>query len=117
MKLLDSTMSEKPLIFATFVFACVALGLLAGSLGSDYWVVASVHREANEKSEGWVNFGLFKVSGHCFTFLIGKLGGKLKIIIAEVIVFRYYFSNTIVWENEACSKIAYMYSLICLKVV
>ena len=54
-------MNEKALIFMTFVLTCAALALLAGSLGSDYWVVARAHRDSNVKSEGTVNFGLFKV--------------------------------------------------------
>ncbi len=55
-------MNEKTTIFVTFVTSCVCLALLAGSLGSDHWLVAKVHRESNVKSEGIVNFGLFKVN-------------------------------------------------------
>ncbi len=55
-------MKEKWAIFLTFVFSCLAIGLLIGCLASDHWVEANARRESNVKSEGRVNFGLFKVS-------------------------------------------------------
>ena len=50
---------QRSIIFLTFLTACLALALLAGSLGTQYWVVASAERESNNKS-GFIHFGLFE---------------------------------------------------------
>ena len=51
--------SERVIVFGTFLMSCAAIALLAGSLGSHHWVVASAKREQSEKSVGKINFGLF----------------------------------------------------------
>jgi hypothetical protein len=53
-------LNEKALIFLTFLFTCGALALLIGSLVTEYWVTAKAVRASNLKSEGHINFGLFK---------------------------------------------------------
>lgn len=45
----------------TFFGSCLALSLLAASLGTNHWITASCKRTENaEKSNGTVNFGLFE---------------------------------------------------------
>lgn len=51
--------SDRVVVFVTFLVSCAAIALLAGSLGSQHWVVSTAHRQSNEKSEGRINFGLF----------------------------------------------------------
>lgn len=51
---------EKVFVFFTFLLSCVAIALLAISLGTQHWVVASAVRTTNEKSSGTINFGLFR---------------------------------------------------------
>lgn len=53
-------MSERFAIFLTFFTSCLALGMLAGSLGSQHWVVSTATRDTNGKSSGHINFGLFR---------------------------------------------------------
>jgi len=52
-------LKERSIIFFTFLVTCLALGLLAGGMGTQYWVVSRAERPANNKSEGFVHFGLF----------------------------------------------------------
>jgi len=52
---------RRALIFVTFFGSCLALSLLAASLGTNHWVTASCKRTENaEKSNGTVNMGLFQ---------------------------------------------------------
>ena len=52
---------RRALIFVTFFGSCLALSLLAASLGTNHWVTAACKRTENaEKSNGTVNFGLFE---------------------------------------------------------
>lgn len=51
--------AERIIIYGTFLVSCLAIALLAGSLGSQHWVVSSATRESNAKSKGRINFGLF----------------------------------------------------------
>ena len=51
---------EKSIIFMTFLVACLGIALLAGGLGTKYWVVAVAARETNNKSHGFIHFGLFE---------------------------------------------------------
>lgn len=49
------------MIFITFFGNCLAISLLAASLGTKYWITAQCKRLENaEKSDGNVNFGLFE---------------------------------------------------------
>ena len=54
------SLRQRSVIFATFLVACCGLGLLAGGLGTSYWVVAQAEIETNVKSSGFIHFGLFK---------------------------------------------------------
>jgi hypothetical protein len=54
------TFRERSVIFLTFLLACLGLGLLAGGLGTRYWVVAQAERESYNKSSGFIHFGLFE---------------------------------------------------------
>ena len=54
------SLRQRSVIFATFLVACCGLGLLAGGLGTRYWVVAQAEIENNNKSSGFINFGLFE---------------------------------------------------------
>ncbi len=51
--------SERVVVFGTFLLSCAGIALLSGSLGSHHWVVSTAHRESNSKSVGNINFGLF----------------------------------------------------------
>ena len=53
-------LKERSIIFFTFLVTCLALGLLAGGMGTQYWGVSRAERPANNKSEGFVHFGLFE---------------------------------------------------------
>ena len=49
------------MIFITFFGNCLAISLLAASLGTKYWITAQCKRLENaEKSDGNVNMGLFE---------------------------------------------------------
>ena len=66
---------KRPLFFTTFVLAVGAVAFLSGSLGTDYWIVATPIRKVDAatmggaknvtdgdldtKFRGHVNFGLF----------------------------------------------------------
>ena len=54
------SLKERSVIFFTFLLACLGLALLAGGLGTRYWVVAQAYRESNNKSAGFIHFGLFE---------------------------------------------------------
>ena len=54
------SLRQRSVIFATFLVACCGLGLLAGGLGTRYWVVAQAEREVSNKSYGFIHFGLFE---------------------------------------------------------
>jgi len=53
---------KRSLIFMTFFGSCLAISLLAASLGTRVWVTADCKRTTNAsaKSNGTVNFGLFE---------------------------------------------------------
>ena len=51
---------QRSVIFLTFLLALLALALLAGGLGTQYWVVAQAEIQANNKSTGFIHFGLFE---------------------------------------------------------
>ena len=51
---------EKILIFFTFLFTSLAQALLNGSHVSQNWIVSGAKRPTNSKSEGTINFGLFR---------------------------------------------------------
>ena len=53
-------LKERSIIFFTFLVTCLALALLSGGMGTQYWVVSRAVRTANNKSEGFVHFGLFE---------------------------------------------------------
>jgi len=54
------SLRQRSVIFCTFLLACLGLALLAGGLGTRYWIVAQAEREANNKSAGFIHFGLFQ---------------------------------------------------------
>lgn len=54
------SLRERSLIFFTFLLACLGLALLAGGLGTRYWIVAQAERPSNNKSSGFIHFGLFE---------------------------------------------------------
>ena len=54
------SLRQRSVIFATFLVACCGLGLLAGGLGTSYWVVAQAEIENRGNSSGFIHFGLFK---------------------------------------------------------
>jgi len=54
------SLRQRSVIFCTFLLACLGLALLAGSLGTRYWIVAQAEIESNNKSTGFIHFGLFK---------------------------------------------------------
>ena len=54
------SLRQRSVIFATFLVACCGLGLLAGGLGTRYWVVAQAEKETSDKSSGFIHFGLFE---------------------------------------------------------
>jgi hypothetical protein len=51
---------QRSVIFFTFLLCCLALALLAGGLGTRYWIVAEAERASNNKSSGFIHFGLFE---------------------------------------------------------
>jgi len=55
---------KRCLIFVTFFGSCLAIALLAASLGTKYWVQATCYRNSTQesriKSNGTVHFGLFE---------------------------------------------------------
>jgi len=56
---------KRSLIFVTFFGSCLAIALLAASLGTKHWVSANCKRTENpEKSNGTVHFGLFYYQAH-----------------------------------------------------
>jgi len=57
---------KRSLIFVTFFVSCLAISLLAASLGTEHWVEAECRRDGDfsDKSNGTVNFGLFHGSRH-----------------------------------------------------
>jgi len=54
------SLRQRSVIFCTFLLACLGLALLAGGLGTRYWIVAQAERESNNKSTGFIHFGLFE---------------------------------------------------------
>ena len=54
------SLRQRSVIFCTFLLACLGLALLAGGLGTRYWIVAQAERESNNKSAGFIHFGLFE---------------------------------------------------------
>jgi len=52
-------LKERSVVFLTFLVTCLSLAFLAGGMGTQYWVVSTAVRPANNKSEGFVHFGLF----------------------------------------------------------
>jgi len=52
------SLRQRSVIFCTFLLACLGLALLAGGLGTPYWIVAQAEIESNNKSTGFINFGL-----------------------------------------------------------
>ena len=58
------SLRQRSVIFATFLVACCGLGLLAGGLGTRYWVVAQAEKESSNKSSGFIHFGLFEGTKH-----------------------------------------------------
>ena len=54
------SLRQRSVIFFTFLLACLALALLAGGLGTRYWIVAQAVRQSNTNSSGFIHFGLFE---------------------------------------------------------
>ena len=54
------SLRQRSVIFATFLVAFCGLGLLAGGLGTRYWVVAQAEKETSDKASGFIHFGLFE---------------------------------------------------------
>jgi len=54
------SLRQRSVIFCTFLLACLGLALLAGGLGTRYWIVAQAERESNNKSTGFIHFGLLE---------------------------------------------------------
>jgi len=57
---------KRSLIFVTFFSSCLAISLLGAALGTEHWLEASCVRQGDfsDKSNGTVNFGLFRGSRH-----------------------------------------------------
>ena len=54
------SLRQRSVIFCTFLLACLGLALLAGGLGTRYWIVAQAERKSNNNSSGFIHFGLFE---------------------------------------------------------
>ena len=54
------SLRQRSVIFCTFLLACLGLALLAGGLGTRYWIVAQAEIESNNKATGFIHFGLFQ---------------------------------------------------------
>ncbi|TRY75162.1 hypothetical protein TCAL_01660 [Tigriopus californicus] len=51
--------TQNVLLFLTFLTSCLAIALLAASLGTESWIVSDAQRPSNPKAQGTINFGLF----------------------------------------------------------
>ena len=73
------SLRQRSVIFATFLVACCGLGLLAGGLGTRYWVVAQAGKETNRNASGFIHFGLFEGTKN-LNFGWGERASPMKIV-------------------------------------
>jgi len=89
---------KRSLIFVTFFGSCLAISLLAASLGTKYWVSAQCKRTENpEKSNGTVHFGLFSYQAH-LNFGLGNrpyTEGMLEVLYRErtFLIYELYIAT------------------------
>ena len=73
----------------TFFGSCLALSLLAASLGTNHWITAKCKRTENaEKSNGTVNFGLFEYEtnlnvGYGDRYTVMNMLGKSRLFLCR----------------------------------
>ena len=85
-----NTFKRRALIFVTFFGSCLALSLLAASLGTNHWITASCKRTENaEKSNGTVNFGLFEYEtnlnvGYGDRYTVMNMLGEFRLLLLPV---------------------------------
>jgi len=84
------------MIFITFFGNCLAISLLAASLGTKYWITAQCKRLENaEKSDGNVNMGLFEYEAN-LNYGAGERNYQDKMLGPEGIM--YHERSLMVYE-------------------
>ena len=107
------SLRQRSVIFFTFLLACLGLALLAGGLGTRYWIVAQATNDklTNGKTAGFIHFGLFQGIRR----LNHGFGERVKPLNIAEIVYQYNFvGDGPDRDSEFMVKDLYYATIVCI---
>jgi len=107
------SLRQRSVIFFTFLLACLGLALLAGGLGTRYWIVAQATNDklTNGKTAGFIHFGLFQGIRR----LNHGFGERIKPLNIAEIVYQYNFvGDGPDRDSEFMVKDLYYATIVCI---